>query len=161
MDFKEIKRLVKLVEASDIEELEIQEQGLQVRITKGKTYENPGSGIGTGQVVHAVPPPVQTAHPEAPIHEAKIEPVPGKESGNIMEICSPMVGTFYRASSPDATPYVEVGTEIHPGKILCIVEAMKLMNEIEAEISGKIVKILLENAQPVEYNQPLFLVEKT
>ena len=79
---------------------------------------------------------------------------------NALEICSPMVGTFYRAPSPDAEPYVREGDSIQPGKVLCIVEAMKLMNEIESEVSGKILKILVENAQPVEYNQPLFIVEK-
>ena len=80
---------------------------------------------------------------------------------NVVEVHSPMVGTFYRAPSPDADPYVEVGQSVSVGQTLCIVEAMKLMNEIEAEISGKIVKILVENAQPVEYNQPLFLIEKS
>ena len=82
------------------------------------------------------------------------------KSDNLFEVKSPMVGTFYRSPSPDADAYVSVGNDVSPGTVLCIIEAMKLMNEIESEISGKIVKILVENAQPVEYNQPLFLIEK-
>ena len=85
----------------------------------------------------------------------------GSGDDNTVEILSPMVGTFYRAPAPDSDPYVREDEIIKPGQILCIIEAMKLMNEIEAEISGKIIKILVENGQPVEYNQPLFLVEKT
>ena len=160
MDLSVIRKLVKLVETSEIEELDIQEEGFQVRITKAKKH-------AAVQHVVAAPPP---AHPQPPVtasnfettvQEAKIEPIPGGTSENVLEICSPMVGTFYRAPAPDADPYISVGDTIQPGKILCIVEAMKLMNEIEAEISGKIVKILVENAQPVEYNQPIFLVEKS
>ena len=80
---------------------------------------------------------------------------------NLLEVKSPMVGTFYRSPSPEADVYVNVGSLVSPGSVLCIIEAMKLMNEIESEVSGKVVKILVENAQPVEYNQPLFLIEKS
>jgi len=159
MDLAEIKRLIKLVESSDIEELEIQEKGFQIRISKGK-------GVVADQKA-ASPPVLSLSHQtvsaanfETSVQEAKIEPVSSGESDNVVEIRSPMVGTFYRAPAPDAEPYVKVGDHIQHGKILCIIEAMKLMNEIEAEISGKIIKILVENGQPVEYNQPLFLVEK-
>ena len=159
MDIKEIKRLIKLVETSDIEELELKEEGFQIRIAKGKEIiANPVLATQS-----SVPSPTTAAPPakyETSVQEAKIEPVAEAESDNVVEIRSPMVGTFYRAPAPDADPYVEVGDTIKHGKILCIVEAMKLMNEIEAEVSGKIVKILVDNAQPVEYNQPLFLVEK-
>jgi acetyl-CoA carboxylase biotin carboxyl carrier protein len=159
MDIAIIRKLIKLVEASDIEELDIQEEGFQVRITKTK-YP-----AAVQHVIAAPPPPPQqqvtASGYEKTVQEAHIEPLPGGPSENILEICSPMVGTFYRAPGPDADVYINVGDDIHPGKILCIVEAMKLMNEIEAEISGKIVKILVENAQPVEYNQPLFLIEKS
>jgi acetyl-CoA carboxylase biotin carboxyl carrier protein len=160
MDLKEIKNLVKLVETSDIEELEIQEEGFQVRITKAKAKQETIFTSSDGKILQQLPTQVPGAQPEAPVHEAKIEPLPNGNSENVVEICSPMVGTFYRAPAPDAEPYVQIGDEVHPGKVLCIIEAMKLMNEIEAEVSGKIVKILTENAQPVEYNQPLFLVEK-
>jgi acetyl-CoA carboxylase biotin carboxyl carrier protein len=158
MNIANIKKLVKLVESSQIHELEIQEEGLQVRIVKsGATAQ----AAVSPQIIHAVPP---SAHPEphfsTQIQEAKVETVASNTNENVVEIISPMVGTFYRAPSPDASPYVKEGDAIKPGQILCIVEAMKLMNEIEAEISGKIVKILIENGQPVEYNQPLFLIEK-
>ena len=83
------------------------------------------------------------------------------QNENLYEVKSPMVGTFYRAPSPDADAYVNVGSNVTPGSVLCIIEAMKLMNEIESEVSGKIIKILVENSQPVEYNQPLFLIEKS
>jgi acetyl-CoA carboxylase biotin carboxyl carrier protein len=160
MDIKQLRRLIKLVETSNIEELEIQEENFQVRITKGSKM----SGVPMIQDVHMIQPGVQrsiASHAEAPVHESKTEAVSNKVDENTIEICSPMVGTFYRAPAPDAGPYVKEGDEIHPGKALCIIEAMKLMNEIEAEISGKIVKILAENGKPVEYNQPLFLVKKS
>jgi acetyl-CoA carboxylase biotin carboxyl carrier protein len=102
------------------------------------------------------PPPPAVATPSAAPPAAETEAL---EEG-LVQIKSPMVGTFYRAPSPDSDPYIREGDSIQPGKILCIIEAMKLMNEIEAEITGKIVKMLVENARPVEYNQPLFLVEK-
>ena len=161
MDLALIRKLVKLVETSKIEELDIQKEGLQIRIIKEKEHT-------AVQHVAAAPPPAHPQHQpvsatnfETTVQEAKIEPIPGGTSEKVLEICSPMVGTFYRAPAPDADPYVNVGDNIQPGKILCIVEAMKLMKEIEAELSGKIVKILVENAQPIEYNQPLFLVEKS
>jgi acetyl-CoA carboxylase biotin carboxyl carrier protein len=158
MDLTDIKRLVKLVEASGIDELEIHEDKLQIRITKNR----PGQVVQTAalQTVQAVPHGFQPPKIDASPHEAKVEPSPSPKSDNMVEIRSPMVGTFYRAPAPDSEPYIREGDAIHPGKILCIIEAMKLMNEIEAELKGKIVKILVENATPVEYNQPLFLVEK-
>ena len=156
MDIKEIRRLIKLVETSNIGELELQEEGFQIRISKGS------SAMASPQVVNLpAPPPVQSQPQQmekaAPEAKADSDPV---LPDNVIEILSPMVGTFYRSPAPDAEPYIKEGDSIQPGKILCIVEAMKLMNEIEAEISGKIVKILVENAQPVEFNQPLFLIEK-
>jgi acetyl-CoA carboxylase biotin carboxyl carrier protein len=157
MDIKKIKRLIRLVESSAIEELEIKEEDYQIRITKGRAMPTAQTEIPVAvPPLSTVPSPIQF---ETAVKEAKIEAAPGLAE-NIVEICSPMVGTFYRASAPDSAPYVDVGSVINPGKVLCIIEAMKLMNEIEAEISGKIVKILAENAQPVEYSQPLFLIEK-
>jgi len=156
MNIANIKKLIKLVESSQINELEVQDEGLQVRIVKsasGQLHTAPPTVI-------AAPPSVQ-ASPDYSTHiqEAKVEKAALKNQDNEVEILSPMVGTFYRAPAPDASPYIKQGDTIQPGQILCIVEAMKLMNEIEAEISGKIIEILVENAQPVEYNQPLFLVE--
>jgi acetyl-CoA carboxylase biotin carboxyl carrier protein len=160
MDLNDVKRLVKLVESSGIDELEIHEDKFQIRITKNRP--------GSASVAPVAAPHILQATPHASIppridhtpHEARLEPKSSDKNENLVEICSPMVGTFYRAPSPDAEPYVREGDTIHPGKVLCIIEAMKLMNEIEAEITGKIVKILVENAHPVEYNQPIFLVEK-
>ena len=150
MDLNQIKKLVKLVESSQIDELEIQEEGFQIRVTKSKAV--------TGTVM---PQQIIQAAPAVPIAAPQTAPAPAaSQPDNTVEIRSPMVGTFYAAASPDAAPYVKEGDSIQPGKILCIIEAMKLMNEIEAEVSGKIVRILVENAQAVEYNQPLFLVEK-
>ena len=156
MDIKEIRRLIKLVETSNIGELELQEEGFQIRISKGS------SAVAAPQVVNLpAPPPVNNPSPqyETTVQEAKVDSGPNL-ADNVVEILSPMVGTFYRSPAPDAEPYIKEGDSIQPGKILCIVEAMKLMNEIEAELSGKIVKILVENAQPVEFNQPLSLIEK-
>jgi len=160
MDVKEIRQLVKMVEASDISEIEIEEEGHKIRITKRFAVEN--------NDVHIIPAAQQMAAPVAmppmtiPV-AASAEAAPTAESApdtNLIEVRSPMVGTFYRAPSPDADPYIEVGNSISVGQTLCIVEAMKLMNEIEAEQAGKVKEILVENAQPVEYNQVLFLLEK-
>jgi acetyl-CoA carboxylase biotin carboxyl carrier protein len=155
MDLNEVKKLIKLVERSQIAEIEIFEKGMKIRIAKN------GAGsahtLVTAPVVQAAPPPAQPTE-AAPAPET---PVPVATPANIVEVRSPMVGTFYRAPSPDAEPYVRVGEPIEPGSVLCIVEAMKLMNEIESEIRGKVVDIPVENAQPVEYDQVLFRVEVT
>ncbi len=154
-----LRKLIKLVEESDIEELQISSWGRSVRIRKRIFNHRPASvdstTPGTTVVVEPLPPPKT---PALPPEEGAPPPVPSPAQ-NIIEIKSPMVGTFYRRPSPEAEPYVEVGDIISPGKVLCIIEAMKLMNEIESEVSGKIVKILVENAQPVEYGQPLFQVQ--
>jgi acetyl-CoA carboxylase biotin carboxyl carrier protein len=160
MNLNDVKRLVKLVETSSIDELEIHEDKLQIRITRNRPAQAPAVSAPVPQMVQAVPHGAQAPRLDVSPHEAMIEPKPTAKNDNLVEIRSPMVGTFYRAPSPDTDPYVREGDTIQPGKILCIIEAMKLMNEIEAEITGKIVKILVENARPVEYNQPLFLVEK-
>lgn len=152
MDLKEIRQLIKLVETSEISELEVEEKDKKIRIAKN------GPAYGTAQVIQSPVPAVATS--PAPASPAdSILAVP-KKSDKIVEVKSPMVGTFYRAASPDSDPYTDVGKTVKAGDVLCIVEAMKLMNEIESEFSGKVVEILVENAQPVEYNQVLFLIEK-
>ena len=157
MDINLIKKLIKIVEDSEVTEFSVQEGDLKIKISKN-TPSNQHF-----QFQHVSP----TQNPIAKVqtNEINIE-VENKKtiqesstSNNLHEIKSPIVGTFYRAPSPDAEPYVQVGDTISKGTILCIVEAMKLMNEIESDIDGKIVKILVDNATPVEYNQPLFLVE--
>jgi len=165
MELKEIRQLIRMVEASDISEVEIEEEGKKIRITKNFPSKN-------GEV-HILPAPQQMAAPMMPspfptaAPAAMPEPlaaapvVEAPKADNLIEVRSPMVGTFYSSPSPDADAYVSVGSPVSVGQTLCIIEAMKLMNEIEAEIGGKIKEILVENAQPVEYNQVMFLIEKS
>ncbi|HSD64591.1 MAG TPA: acetyl-CoA carboxylase biotin carboxyl carrier protein [Ignavibacteriaceae bacterium] len=153
MDLNLIRKLVKLVDSSDITDLEIEEDGLRVKIAK----KIRGAKIVTQpQIFSSSNPEIQHTS-EAALSEG----MQGKEEAkeNVHEVRSPIVGTFYRAPAPDADPYVQIGDNISAGTVLCIVEAMKLMNEIESDVSGKIVKILVENGKPVEYNQPLFLIQ--
>jgi acetyl-CoA carboxylase biotin carboxyl carrier protein len=168
MDLKDIRQIIKMVESSNINEFELEEEGTKLKISKSIGGNNiPVSDVQvvTSPVAQPVVQPVAQTPPQPEIIE-KPQTAAEKEeesetADNILEVLSPMVGTFYRSPSPDADPYIEVGQTVSVGQTLCIVEAMKLMNEIEAEFSGKIVKILVENAQPVEYNQPLFLIEKS
>ena len=164
MDLKDIRQIIKIVESSNISEFELEEDGVKVKIKKND-ITNPVQVSDVQVVTAPVPQPVVQAPPKVVVTETPTKVQEEKEesssSDNIIELRSPMVGTFYRSPSPDADPYVEVGQSVSVGQTLCIVEAMKLMNEIEAEVGGKIVKILVENAQPVEYNQPLFLIEKS
>lgn len=157
MDLNLIKKLVKLVETSEVTELEIEEENQYIRISKKvKTQQI----MGQPQVVHSAAPTVT-------LSSKSTETEPSAKSGtdekiaNVHEIRSPIVGTFYRAPAPDADNYVNVGDFVDSGSVLCIVEAMKLMNEIESDESGKIIKILVENGKPIEYNQPLFLIQKS
>jgi acetyl-CoA carboxylase biotin carboxyl carrier protein len=161
MDLSYIKKLIKLVETSGIGELELEEEGSKIRIAKP-------SNNSSSVAVHTQPAPVfhHTAQvpstagtpPAPPLQEAPNEPP--KVQANIHEVKSPIVGTFYRAPAPDADSYVQIGQIVQAGTVLCIVEAMKLMNEIESDTDGRIVKICVENGQPVEYNQTLFHIEK-
>jgi acetyl-CoA carboxylase biotin carboxyl carrier protein len=152
MDLNLIKKLVKIVDTSEITDLEVEENGLRIKIAKKirgmQTITQPQI---MSQSMPVVEPVVQRTSEETP---AKAE-----AAENLHEIRSPIVGTFYRAPAPDADSYVNVGDMVSPGSVLCIVEAMKLMNEIESDVSGKIIKILIENGKPVEYNQPLFLIQ--
>jgi len=154
MDLALLKKLVRIVERSGVDEIEVEQDGLRIRVAKN-SHGNSQPAAGTVQSVSAGTP---SSSPEGqsaegpPAAPAKTEPV-------YHEIRSPIVGTFYRAPAPDADPYVEVGQIVQPKTVLCIIEAMKLMNEIESDVSGRIIKILVENGKPVEYNQPLFLLE--
>lgn len=155
MDLSYVKKLIKLVSESDVDEVEIEEEGKKVRVAKSPHRTAPAPfQVPAPAPVPALPLPA--AAPAAPPPAA-----PAAQPSNVHEIKSPIVGTFYRSPAPDASPFVEVGTVVQSGTVLCIVEAMKLMNEIESDVSGKIVKILVENGQPVEYDQTLFLVEKS
>jgi acetyl-CoA carboxylase biotin carboxyl carrier protein len=150
MDLKELKALLRLMEGHDVEELELEEGGKRVRVRR----RSPDAVGPPGQAVSAPHPAAQTAA-ATPILTA----AGGAETAGLIPIESPMVGTFYRAPAPGAEPYVKEGDLVHKGTVLCIIEAMKLMNEIEAEASGRIVKIPVENGHPVEFGQPLFLLE--
>ncbi|MBM2845868.1 MAG: accB [Bacteroidetes bacterium] len=152
MDLSYVKKLVKLLSESDVDEVEIEEEGKRIRVAKHA--RNPTGGSQNG-AMSAVMIPAPQAAPAPPTPAAAVP-----ESIKYHEIKSPIVGTFYKSPAPDAAPFVEIGTLIQPGTVLCIVEAMKLMNEIEADVSGKIVKVMVESGQPVEYGQTLFLVDK-
>jgi acetyl-CoA carboxylase biotin carboxyl carrier protein len=160
MDFKQIQELIKMINKSNIGEVSIEEKGFKLTI---KQKEEPVQQIITAPIsaqpvaaaapAPAAPVPAAAAAPEKPARPAE-PPV-----SNIVTIKSPMIGTFYRSPSPDKASFVNVGDEIEPGTVVCIIEAMKLFNEIESEVKGKIVKVLIEDASPVEYDQPLFQVE--
>ena len=147
MDLRKLKKLIDLVEASGISELELTEGEEKVKISR-----NSGLSLQP-QLVQSQPQLVQS-QPQS-IKAEKIETPPAID-GDI--ISSPMVGSFYRAASPDSSPFVEIGSTIKKGDVLCIIEAMKLLNEIESENDGKIKKILVENGQPVEFGEPLFII---
>jgi acetyl-CoA carboxylase biotin carboxyl carrier protein len=164
MDIEYITKLIELVSESKVDEIEIEEDGKKIRIAKTlPPPANPQTAI-----VH-VPPAAVPHHvvqpapaPVAPTAEAPaaIPPSPPAAPGvKLHEVRSPIVGTFYRAPAPDAAPFVQVGSVVEKGTVLCIVEAMKLMNEIESDVAGKVVQIMVENGQPVEYGQVLFLIE--
>lgn len=159
---KEIQKLIEIVEKSDIHELEVSRWGKRVRISKPSAVSVAKSSADSVALSSAPPPiqPLPAITTPAPI--ATVEtPAPAKAADpNVFEVKSPMVGTLYRAPAPDAAPYVQVGDIVSQNQVLCIIEAMKLMNEIETEVRGRIVEILVENAQPVEYNQVLFKLEK-
>jgi acetyl-CoA carboxylase biotin carboxyl carrier protein len=131
----------------------IETEGLKVSVKKN-------SAVAPVVTVAAAPAPVAAAPAAAPAATAPAAPAAEVVADNLFTVKSPMIGTFYRAAGPDKDNFVEVGTEIAPGKTLCMIEAMKLFNEIDSEVSGKIVKILVDNASPVEFDQPLFVVEK-
>jgi len=159
VDSKEIKDLVRFVARADIDEFELETESFRLRVTRRSLQPAPAA-VAPVAVPQAAPPPA----PAAPAPAAAPEPAGGgkddgaKAADGLYEQKSPIVGTFYRAPSPGAPPFVEVGQHVSAGQVLCIIEAMKLMNEIESEISGTIVEILPENAQPVEYGEVLFRI---
>jgi acetyl-CoA carboxylase biotin carboxyl carrier protein len=152
MDLSYIKKIIKLVENSNVDEVEIEEEGKRVRVARNRA----AAPMNAAYFPAPPPAPVQGLSAPATPH-ATAAP---KAAPQYHEVRSPIVGTFYRAPSPDADAYIDVGQIVKVGTVLCIVEAMKLMNEIESDVEGKVVKILVENGKPVEYNQVLFWVEK-
>jgi len=153
MELSYIKKIIRLVENSDVDEVEIEEEGKKIRVARHRT-NSLQYAIPASQAFPQINPAVQSS----PDSERTPQP-PSAPKIVYHEVKSPIVGTFYRSPAPDAEAYVEIGQDVKPGTVLCIVEAMKLMNEIECDTSGKIAKIMVENGTPVEYNQVLFLVE--
>jgi acetyl-CoA carboxylase biotin carboxyl carrier protein len=147
LDLKEIRAVLKLIQDTDVEEIEVEQDGRRIRIRR------------RGHHVAQAPFNPVTSIPPAAVTGALPGSPAARDTTNLITVESPMVGTFYRAPAPGADPYVREGDKVDKGTVLCIIEAMKLMNEIEAEVGGKIHSILVENAQPVEYGQPLFLLE--
>ncbi len=155
MDFKQIQELIKIINKSNIGEISIEENEFKITIKQKK--EAVQTFMASQPSQSYAPAPVYTPAPA--VSPAAVADAPVAKADNLITIKSPMIGTFYRKASLDKPSLAEVGDEVSPGKVVCIIEAMKLFNEIESEISGKIVKVLVEDASPVEYDQPLFLVE--
>jgi len=157
MKAKEIQELINFLAESGLEEVNIETDNFKVSVKRSAEHQV----ISAPVVQAAAPAPAAAAAPvaAAPAPAASEAPAAAPSSDNLVEIKSPMIGTFYRSANPESPSFVEVGSSVKAGDAVCIIEAMKLFNEIESEVSGKIVKVLVDNAQPVEYDQPLFLVD--
>jgi acetyl-CoA carboxylase biotin carboxyl carrier protein len=159
MDFKQIQELIKMINKSNIGEVTIEEKGFKLTIKQKEdaVQQFVSAPLQAQQFAQA---PVQQQQPVSSSVPAAEKPKAAEPvASNLITIKSPMIGTFYRSSSPDKPSFINIGDEIEIGKVVCIIEAMKLFNEIESEVKGKVVKVLAEDATPVEYDQPLFLVE--
>jgi len=152
MDIRKVKKLIEMLEASNLQEIEIQEGEESVRLVKNKTYSNP-----INQQVY-VPSAPENIVPS--VSEIKEVPETSESETAGDEISSPMVGTFYSSASPGSKPFITVGDNVNEGDVVCIVEAMKMMNEIKSEFSGKVLSVNIENSEPVEYGQTLFVIGK-
>jgi acetyl-CoA carboxylase biotin carboxyl carrier protein len=156
MDIKQIQELVKLINKTSIGEITIEEDGTKITI---KQKKDPSQKIYTSGAPMAAPIAAPASAPVSAPAGTAPAPAATPKADNLITIKSPMIGTFYRQAGPGKPVFANVGDEVTPGKVVCIIEAMKLFNEIESEVKGKIVKVLVEDASPVEYDQPLFLVE--
>ena len=157
MDLKDIKAIIDLMKKNSISEFELERQDFKIRLKRGAVGGGAATYAEEGAVPTYLPPatPIPLPAPGSPPAAA------GAAASNDVEIKSPMIGTFYRAPSPEAVNYVEVGTEVNPDSVVCIIEAMKVMNEIKAEMKGIITQIVVENAKPVEFGQALFKIRPT
>ena len=153
MNIKEIKEMLALMNENSLVELEIEKDGMRIRLKKG------GAGQAEGGVPYIIQQESLVTASSRPQTAAPVAEAPAKPAVKTLEIKAPMVGTFYRAPSPEAPPYVEVGQVVEPGQVVCIIEAMKLMNEIKSEIRGKDAEITVDNAEPVEFGQSMFIIE--
>ena len=154
MEYKQIQELIKTINKSNISELSIEEKDFKITIKQEQTSAEPQYIMAAPTAMPVAAPAMPAAAPAAPA-----SPAPAAASTNQITVKSPMIGTFYRSAGPDKAPFVNVGDEIKAGQVVCIIEAMKLFNEIESEVSGRIVKVLVDDASPVEYDQALFIVE--
>jgi acetyl-CoA carboxylase biotin carboxyl carrier protein len=156
LDLKDIKAIIDLMRKNSLSEFELERQDFKIKLKRGSNVpvavDDPGLAAPYG-----APPPVAVAGLPAPVPAAITAPA----ASSLLEIKSPMIGTFYRAPSPESADYVEVGTEVTPDTVVCLIEAMKVMNEIKAEVKGVVTHILVENAKPVEFGQPLFQIRPT
>ena len=148
MNMKEIKEMINLMNENNLMELEVEKDGMRIRLKKTASGQDLYNG------------PIMVERERLPQNRA-LESAESMEkaAGKTLEIKAPMVGTFYRAPSPEAPPYVEVGQMVEPGQVICVIEAMKLMNEIKSEIKGKVLEVLVDNSEPVEFGQSMFLIE--
>ncbi len=152
MDLKDIKAIIDLMRKNSVSEFELEKQDFKIRLKRGTN----GGSIGTA--ADDVLPVAYVAPPVVGAPAVLAAPPPPTAAVNEVDVKSPMIGTFYRAPSPESAPYIEVGSEVNPDTVVCIIEAMKVMNEIKAEVKGVIAQVLVENAKPVEFGQPLFKV---
>jgi len=161
MDFKQIQELIKLINKSNIGEVTIEEKGFKITVKQKEEHIQQvfSAPFQSNQSAPAYTPPAVSGPAAGSPSQANGKKTAEPAPDNLITIKSPMIGTFYRSSAPDKPSFVNVGDEIESGKVLCIIEAMKLFNEIESEVKGKIVKVLAEDASPVEFDQPLFLVD--
>ncbi len=157
MDIKQIQELIKFVSRSGVNEVSLEQENFKITIKTNQAPVYVNAAIPAAAPPTAPAPAVAATAPAAPA--ATPAAIATEDTSKYITIKSPMIGTFYRSASPEKPSFVNVGDEIGTGKVVCIIEAMKLFNEIESEVSGRIVKILVDNASPVEYDQPLFLVE--
>jgi acetyl-CoA carboxylase biotin carboxyl carrier protein len=157
VDLKDIKAIIDLMKKNSVSEFELEKQDFKIRLKRATGGGNPGSTSEENPLVSYAAPPQAIATAPAAI----AAPVPLAPATPELEIKSPMIGTFYRAPSPESASYVEVGIEVNPETVVCIIEAMKVMNEIKAEAKGVITSVLVENAKPVEFGQPLFKLRPT
>lgn len=161
MDIKEIQNLIKFVSKSEVAEVSLKMKDFEIKIKNvgGQTINYAPQQMVPQQMMQQPQPAVQTAPQSPAVQSAPTGSEQAEDNSKYITVKSPMIGTFYRSSGPDKGAFVNVGDTVSPGTVLCIVEAMKLFNEIESEVSGKIVKILVDDSSPVEYDQPLFLIE--
>ena len=158
MDLKEIQALIKFVSKSGAQEVSLETEDFKINIKTASGAAEQPTIIQADAPQAAMPVAAAPATPSAPV-APEVATASEDDNGNYIEVKSPMIGTLYRSPSPEQDAFVKVGSEIKPGDVLCIVEAMKLFNEIESEVSGKIVKVLVDDQSPIEYDQPLFLVD--